>query len=283
MRFPKRHPRNPLEDYLDLDFNQFTLSGRGLAGIESVYSIPQWGLTLDTGRAPQFAAFNKYLALTHWHLDHSGSLAHILGVRCLNDHEPLHLVVPDSKVEQTKKYLKVLGEISESSISYKVLKASDTHSLKRGIDLKAIASDHCIDSTGYGVWQTKHRLKPEFEGVPGDELAKKKKQGLVIEENISELLLAYSGDSRAAFFKTEAIRAKVLIMECSFLGEDVPLEKVDYYGHTHMSDWVRYAEQIEAETVVMTHVSQRHSAQQIKEACQKHLPQSLLERLVIFR
>lgn len=283
MKFPYLRPHSKSHNYLELDFGQFQILGRGLAGIESVYSIPQWDLTLDIGRAPDFMISNSTLALTHWHLDHSGGLPYLLGLRCLNNTMPLRVVVPDAKVEMTQRYLQMIQEITESQLSFTVHPASQDLELKRNLTLRSVASSHCISSTGYAVLETRQHLKSEFANKSSDELRDLKSKGVEIQASSQIMQLAYSGDSRADFFKTNAVEAQVFIMECSFFGEDDDRSKIDHYGHTHIDDWVKYQDRIQAPVVVMTHTSQRYSREDVLKFCQKRLSADLLSRLIVFR
>jgi len=283
MRFPERHKLPEIDDYLELDFNHFKIFGRSIAGIETVYSIPQWDITFDTGRAPHFAFANNYLALSHWHLDHAGGLAFYLGLRCLNALEPLKIIVPHSKVKSAENFLKELKKVSETNIQYKVLSAKDPIAIKKDIQLMSIPCFHSTEATGYLVIEKKHQLKDKFKGLSQEEIINAKKSGQEVNEEIQTNIFAYSGDTKCEFFETEAVRAKILLMECSFFSEDSNYEKIRAYGHTHIQDWVRYAHRIESDTVIMTHTSQRYTKEEIVKYCQKYLPKSLTDRLIIFR
>lgn len=283
MRFPTRHKLPEIDDYLELSFNQFKIIGRSIAGVETVYSIPQWNLTMDTGRAPHFAFGNDYLALSHWHLDHAGGVAYYLGLRCLNALVPVHIIVPDAKLAEAKTYLQELKTVSEVNIQYELHSAKDRITLKNNLFIESIPSYHSTVSTGYGIMQKKHVLKEEFRGKSEDEIIRAKQSGKKVDVEEEIMLLAYSGDSRSEFFETRATQAKVLLMECSFFSEDGNYEKIRDYGHTHLKDWVRYADQIQNETVIMTHTSQRYTKKEIEEYCRKSLPKSLTDRLIIFR
>ena len=271
------------DPYLMLDAGQFQIIGKSIAGVETVFSIPQWNLTFDTGRAPSFSVHNDYLALTHWHLDHAGGLPHFLSLRCLNALPPLQVIVPQEKVKSTEAFLNILKSTSESELNYKVHSASEKISLQRELTLQGIQNYHCTPSTGYLVTQTKQKLMKEFEGATEAEIIAAKKSGKSVTQTLTLPLLAFSGDSQGEFLATEATQAKYLLMECSFFEEEMNVQKIDDYGHTHIQDWKKYAEKIESEVVIMTHTSQRYSRKEIEAACQKHLPKSLLDRLVVFR
>ncbi len=282
MIFAPSHPDQE-DGYLSADFGQFRVIGKSLAGIETVFTIPQLNITFDTGRAPPFSYHTDFLALTHWHLDHAGGLPNFLGLRCLNDLKPLTIVVPKAKLEESKIFLDTLKKITESRISYTVTEATDPIALRRNIDLHAITNFHCTPSTGYLIKETRHKLAQNLKSASPDEIIQAKKQGVNVQESFTESILAFSGDSTGEFLKTEARKARVLLMECSFFGDDSEYDKVIKYGHTHILDWAKHADQIESPHVVMTHTSVRYSRKEIEQACQKNLPKSLTDRLIIFR
>lgn len=283
MKRPQKIIQPAQENYLEITFDDFTLKGKGIAGVETVYTLPQFNLTLDTGRAPQFAVHQPYLALTHFHMDHAGGLAFFIGLRCLNDLPPLKILVPPGKVEAALEYLASLKKISESNLQYEVISNQEPIQIKNNLRLEALPAYHCTEANGYLVHRCKSKLKQKYQGLDSHQIIQLKQKGEVVEEEVWEKLFAFSGDTRAEFFQTDAAKAKVLLMECSFFSEDGDYEKIRKYGHTHINDWVEWADRIQSETVIMTHTSQRYSELEIEAACKKKLPRDLWERLVLFR
>lgn len=269
--------------YVEIQFDQFKLMGRSIAGVETVLTIPGWDLTLDTGRAPDFAFAMNNLAISHWHLDHAGGLPFYLGLRRLNSLPPLNVIVPTQKLAATSAFLETLKNVSDTGIAYHVTSAEKPLTLKKGFMLEAIPTFHNVPATGYLVSQKKNHLKKEFQGCPESQIKASSLKGIEVSETTTEPMLAFSGDSMAEFLDTEAGKTPYLVMECSFFGDRSEYEKVRHYGHTHILDWKDRAEKILSHTVIMIHTSQRYSKQQVAEACQKHLPKTLLDRLIIFR
>ena len=283
MKYPNTYSLPDLDKYLGIQFPEFELIGRSIAGVETVFAIPQFNLALDIGRAPSFSFNQDVLALTHWHLDHAGGVAFYLGLRCLNSLKPAKIIVPAQTLEQAREYLESLKKVSDSQIKYELVSAQEPLELKKNLVIKSIANSHCTPSTGYGVYSKKHRLKKEYHNLSKKQLVELKSQGNEIDEHYEELVLAFSGDTRGEFLSTEANQAKVLIMECSFFGDDGDYDNRREYGHTHIKDWVKHADQIQSETVIMSHTSQRYSMKELEAHCVKSLPKELLDKLILFR
>lgn len=283
MEFAPAHPLHEIEGYRTLKLSGFEIIGRSIAGVETVLSIPQWHVSFDTGRAPAFAFARDVLALTHCHLDHAGGLPGYLGLRALQGMQPLKIVVPPQKVQAVSDYLKALEVLSETRIVYEILVADKPIELCRGLTLRAVPSFHCVASQGYVVEEEKKQLRPEFKGKTQAEIVAAKAAGIQINDYVCEVRLAVSGDTRGEFLATQAAGAEVLVMECSFFDDGESYEAIRRFGHTHILDWRRHADKVTAKTVVMIHTSLRFEPAEIVAACQKHLPESILKRLIIFR
>ena len=273
----------PVENYLEVSFDQITIRGRSIAGVETVLTIPEWNITFDAGRAPHFALSQDYLALSHWHLDHAGGLPHFLSFRCLNSLPSLHIIVPPEKLKDAEDYLNCLKKVSSSELGYQLMTAEKGIALRKDLTLFTTPSYHCVPSNGYLVKSKKHKLKKEFQGKNPEEIVVLKKKGIEITEEISGMPFSFSGDTRGDFLKTEAAKAYLFLMECTFFDDDVDEPSIQHYGHTHIRDWRKHAELIESPHVIMIHTSQRYSKKAIETACKKQLPKDLCDRLIIFR
>lgn len=187
------------------------------------------------------------------------------------------------KIAATEKFLKGLREVSETTIDYEILSSAEPIPIKNNLTLKSIPSFHCAPSTGYMVNHRRNQLKPEFRGKSEIEITAANKAGLKVSEEMQIPLFAYSGDTKWEFLETIAAKAKYLLMECSFFGDESEYDGVRKYGHTHILDWQRHTDLIQSEVVIMIHTSRRYSKKEIEKACQENLPKDLLDRLIIFR
>lgn len=282
MKFASTVIRAP-QPYHEIEFPQFQLQGISLAGIETVVCLPQLDIVFDSGRCPEFAVPINTLALTHWHLDHAGGVAIYLGLRRLNSLKPARIIVPESKLEASRRFLEVLTATSETSINYELTSVRERLPYSKRYWIREITNFHTAPSTAYLVEEKRTKLKQEYLGKSNTELVAIKKQGIEIEHQWFHPLVAFSGDTMGEFLTTEARFAQYLIAECSFFGDGAEIPQVRKYGHSHIRDWAQHADQIQSEFVIMIHTSQRYSRDEIQQACEAHLPPSLLQRLTILR
>ncbi len=283
MEFAQPLPQPHNENYVQLKFDSLQIIGKSIAGVETIINIPQLGITFDTGRAPHFAYHEPYLAISHFHLDHGGGLAYYLGLRRLINLPPLKIIVPETKLAAVEDYLHHLKVLSESKLEYQLCTATEPLEIKPHVNIQAITSFHCVTSQGYLLTQYKYKLKKEFLGYTQQQIIELKNKKVVIQDCLEEPLLAFSGDSRYEFLLGPAKKAKFLLMECSFFGNEDDIGKIEKYGHTHIKDWQKHAEQIASEHVIMIHTSQRYTRKEIEQACNNYLPKHLLDRLIVFR
>lgn len=275
--------RHDPHSYFDLDLGQIRIVGKSIAGVETVFYFPQWKLCFDTGRAPHFAFHANVLALTHWHLDHAGGLSFFLGLRRLHRLGSLKIMVPNSRLEKTERFLRSLSEVSDTQISYELLPHTETLQLNQETQLISLKNDHCVDSNGYAVISKVQKLKQEWLHKSEAEIIQAKKSNFQITEEQSTMELCFSGDSTTQFMQGPQLKAHIFIMECSFFGDATEKAKAKEYGHAHILDWAKDVEKIESAYIIMTHTSQRYSKSEIEQRCKQCLPKSVLDRLIVFR
>ena len=135
---------------------------------------------------------------------------------------------------------------------------------------------------GFLFSEIRHKLVERLAGLPGGEIARMRAEGAEVTRREETPLLAYTGDCGAGIFDAEPdlLRARVLLIECSFLRpEDVG--RARDYGHLHLDDFLERADLFENEAIVMTHFSMRYRPEEIFEAL-RTLPAEIRDRVVAF-
>ena len=139
-----------------------------------------------------------------------------------------------------------------------------------------------MPSQGFAFWSQASKLKAEFQGRPGPELAELSKRGIELSDRTERLELAISGDTRIELIEREeqVRKARALLFECTFLDERVSVEKARHTGHTHLDEIVERADLFENEVVGLYHFSSRYSDAQIDALLDAKLPPALRSRVV---
>jgi ribonuclease Z len=146
-----------------------------------------------------------------------------------------------------------------------------------GRHLIPFLTTHSIKSQGYTLFETRQKLKTEYQGHGGKKLAWLKKQGVAITEGVDVPLLAFTGDTTADLLDRKVFKAKVVVVECTFL-EDISDEESARKGHLNIRQLAEKSHSLEdVGAVVLCHFSKRYGNSDIAAAI-KNLPLGLREK-----
>ena len=177
------------------------------------------------------------------------------------------------------------------------------HRVSKRHAIRAFATTHPVPSQGYVVYGTKEKLKPEFIGRSASELKALKARGVEIVDVVSVPEVAFTGDTtidwvdRARGFApsvmdgarsegnvlrdvdavaADALRARLLICECTFVDDRCSAEDARRFGHTHVDDIVARADAFrDVGAILLIHFSARYKAEEVREALARRLPEAL--------
>lgn len=100
----------------------------------------------------------------------------------------------------------------------------------------------CLEQ-GYVVYERRNKLKAEYHGLSGSEIAKIRQSGAEVSQVVDTPLIAFTGDTLVTWMDSadshpvirDALRATVLITEATFLESTIAQSKSwEKYGHTHL-------------------------------------------------
>jgi ribonuclease Z len=98
--------------------------------------------------------------------------------------------------------------------------------------------------------------------------------------------VAFTGDTTAECFDNpgmdDVFKAKLLIVEMTFLDDTVTVEHARERGHMHIADFVARAHKFQNEAILFVHFSSRYSVATIQNAIANYLPPSLAARCTPF-
>lgn len=260
------------------------IEGVSIAGHESFYKLPGFRTLLEFGRAPDDVLSYANVCLTHGHLDHAAGLAHYASRRRLTGLAPARVFAPPDAIPDLSALLSVCERLERIEYGIRLIPAApgERVELRRDLELEFLPGRHRIPTVGYLFREVKTKLRDEFLGRSGAEIAALRGAGTDVTRRETVPLFAYPGDCGPAIFEAAPalFSAKVLLIECSFLvAEDV--ERAHVYEHLHLQDFLERADLFQNEVIVLTHFSMRYRPEEIRAAL-RALPPRLADRIIAF-
>lgn len=255
-----------------------------ISGVATRLFLPEVKLTFDLGSCPpEFVPEGTRVAFTHGHMDHVAGAPYLAAMRALQGLSPPEFIYPAHLESRFVQLLDAAEQLDESEHPCELTPLTDDSSHRIGKDLllRARCTDHTVPATAYEVWHTTKRLKEEFAGRPGKELALLRKQGVALEDTVTSLIVAYTGDTRVSVLDTypELCAAEHLLLECTYLGsseKDGP-GAAARRGHIHLQDLIERADRFQCRELTLVHPSARYDDQDLRGALEK-LPEQLRTR-----
>ena len=182
--------------------------------------------------------------------------------------------------------------------------APTSHRVSKRLVVRAFKTTHPTPSQGYVAYGTKEKLKTDYIGLPPSEIKALKASGVAITDTVEVPEVAFTGDTtidwvdRATgakidekghlskntepidFVAADALRARLLICECTFVDERCTPSDARAYGHTHIDDVVTRADAFkDNESILLIHFSARYKAEEVRDALAKRLPPALAKKV----
>ena len=260
------------------------IEGVSIAGHESFFKLPAFRCLLEFGRAPDDVVGYSTICLTHGHLDHAAGLAHHASRRRLARLPPARVFAPEEAVPDLEAWLAISQRLENVDYGVHVTPAVPGKSvmLRNDLELTFLPGRHRVPTVGYLFSEVRHKLGQEFRDRSGEEIAALRSGGAEVTRREEIPLFAYPGDCGVEIFDAapELFRARVLLIECSFVGAD-DRDRARKYAHIHVEDIAERASLFQNEAIVLTHFSLRYRPAEIREALAA-LPPVIADRVVAF-
>eukprot|EP00249_Psilotum_nudum_P017511 c26362_g1_i1 orf=100-1170(+) len=266
-----------------VDIEDYTFEGISVGGHETCVMVPKLRVAFDIGRCPQRAISQDYLFISHAHMDHIGGVAMYVATRGLYRMKPPKIIVPKCIKQKVEKLFDVYRELDGSELQHELigLHIGEEYDMGKNLIVRPFKTYHVIPSQGYIIYSVRRKLKSQYFGLPGNDIKDLKQSGVEITNTIMTPEVAFTGDTMSDFIvddnNKDVLRAKVLIMEATFVDDSVSIEHAREYGHTHLSEVVALADRFQNKGILFMHFSARYSVEEIQSALQ-NLPQSLHSR-----
>lgn len=265
----------------------YTIRGVSVGGVYTSLAVPELGLVFDAGISPRSAGGIDTILLSHGHADHVGALPALLGIRALHGKmKPPRVVMPAEIVEDLQVALAALSKLQRFALDIVPIGMSpgDEVALRGDLFVRAVRTFHPVPSLAYVIVRRVSKLRTEFRGLAGPEIAARRLAGESMTEHEDRLELAYSTDTLVSVLDhaPELLRTRVLILECTFLDSRKTLEAARAGCHIHLDEIIERAERFENEHIVLMHVSQLYRPDEVAGILDARVPPSLRSRIIPF-
>ena len=265
--------------------NPLRIVGESVAGVNTCLGLPTYGWAFDMGRCSDEVVTIPLVFVSHGHMDHVGGVVYHAAQRALRKMPVGTYVVPKVILWSVEALFNAHGDMEGEIIprNLLVLEPGDTYPVGKDLLVQPFQTHHRIPSQGYMVYRKRMKLLDEFTALPGDQIAQLRRAGTVVSRELQELEIAFTGDTTVAVFDSNPLlyQAKHLIVEVSFLGDDIPPDQAEKRGHIHLDDIIRRADLFQNETVTFMHFSARYKRDDIVRALDERVPETLRSRLQI--
>ncbi len=258
-----------------------------VGGMRTCIQLPGLDVAFDMGCCPRAAVHRRTVLFTHAHIDHMGAVIQHCATRSLLSLSPPRYVIPPENADAFADLLAVWRRLDRSELNCEVLPIGPGGqlTLRRDVVVRPIRAIHRVPTQGYVLWRQKKKLKAMWRGRSGAEIQAARQAGEAVTDCVETPEVAFTGDSRAEIFEREPtlMKAKVLIVEVTFLDDRVSGEKTRQLGHIHLDDILARAERFDNEAILMTHLSARYRADEAERILDARLPPALRERVTLLR
>lgn len=267
--------------------DKLTIRGVSLGGVYTSLYVPELDALLDVGIPARSAAAANFIFISHGHVDHLGALCSHLGVRALTGKNTAPTVyLPAEIAEDVQEALRAMTRIQRYDLKIQAVPMlpSETAAMRGDIQVHAFRTHHGVPSLGYSLVRQIKKLRNEFRGLPGHEIAERKRAGEDLFRLEERTELSYCTDSLIQVLDNQPglYKSRVLVLECTFLDQRKTLEATRAGCHIHLDEILERADLFQNEALVLMHFSQLYKPNEVRAILDERCPPGLRKRIVPF-
>jgi ribonuclease Z len=215
-------------------------------------------------------------------MDHLAGLGYYLSQRSFQGMKPGTVLVPREIERPVDALLRCWRDVERQGTPYTLvpMMAGQFHEVRRDFGIRAHATHHGGSSLGYVLISVREKLKQEYMGKTGPELAEMKLAGIEIQYRVEVPLVAFLGDTTLGnvFDQPDVQNAQILITECTFFDADHRL-KAKAGKHMHLEHLLDVLPKLKNEYIILSHVSRRTGIRRAKHLLRKRIGDEQMQRI----
>lgn len=263
-----------------------TVEGYSRAAVQSYFRIPELKVGFDLGGSPWSFMGLQTIFVTHSHLDHMAAMPVYVARRRMMKMDPPTIYLPEEVVDPTRRMLQAWQRLDRGRTVCELVgvKDGDEINISREHVVTVFATKHTVASVGYVVWDRRKKLKPEYQGLSGNEIRDIRLSGKEVTHEIRVPLVCYTGDTAPPGLDgyPPVYEAKILITEMTFFRPEHRKDKIHKFGHMHLDDFLDRKDKFQNELIICGHFSTRYGDDQIRRALARKLPPELADKIQLW-
>ncbi|HTB83959.1 MAG TPA: MBL fold metallo-hydrolase [Candidatus Sulfotelmatobacter sp.] len=243
--------------------------------------MEQLGLLLDAGDGVCAGLLQKSrkvhkVAITHPDRDHVTGILQLQQLNAQNGVPEIFYPADCGSFPALAEFCRNFDPGRGDQVTWSPVKPGDDRDLGGGCRLKVMANDHFHDQPGqiksvsYVVAKKNRKLKAEFVGLAGNELAELSRQhgSDHLTTGIEEKVLGYAGDTSVSAASRWA-GCRILIHEATFLKAADAGDRAGRHLHSYLDEVLRMASEVKPQYLILNHFSSRYTHEEIVTAIRR--------------
>lgn len=269
-----------------LAYDGLTIEGYSRAAVQTYWRIPELKIGFDLGAQPWSFMGTETWFVSHGHLDHIAALPVYVARRRMMKMEPPRIYMPPETIDPMQRIMRQYTRLDRGRMPCELLPLHDGDEveLSRELVVTVSATKHTVPSLAFIVWDRRHKLKTEYQGLAGNEIRDLRLSGQEVTTEQRRPLVGYLGDTTPQGLDEcpAMYEAKILICEMTFVSPEHRKEKIHKFGHMHLDDFVERRERFQNELVIASHLSSRYHPNVVRRHVERALPDMLDGRLKLW-